>query len=156
MTETEVINHVARLKGLFPRITVEEEDFWDGRLEHFDSAHVATAVARYAEKRSDTIDRPALLELIFNEQRREAQDNRAKIQDEQRMVADDWARIDAVIADCSDQDLGEIKKAALTASRKLNDGAKALLAKMDPRKSKTLKWIIFQYLEQAKQCSVTN
>lgn len=150
MTKEETIDRVARLKGLFPYMTVEEEDYWADRLEHFDAAHVDKAIGRYADKRSRDIDRPIFLELIYNEQRREVQDKRERIMSDQKMIAADWQKIDAIVQECSDQDLIDLKTAALAMSQKLNEGAKVMLEKMNPRTSKTLRWLIFQYLEHAK------
>ena len=149
MTKSEAIDRVVRLKGLFPYMTVEEEDYWADRLEHFDRNHVDIAIGRYADKKSKDIDRPVFLELIYNEQRREVQDNRNRIIADRKMVAADWDKINAIVLACSDEDLTDLKTAALSMSQKLNDGAKKMLEKMNPRTSKTLRWVIFQYLDHA-------
>ena len=158
MNTFEIADAVSRLKGLFPLTTKEQIDFWADKFEQYPSAAVNKAIDHYADLHSGEVDRPNLVRMIEDYERGDP-DNRRKAavnlveEVRQQRAAEfektqqSWSEIDRTIGALTDEDLADLKATALEQSRKLNDGAKKMLAKMNPRTSKTLRILIVQFLK---------
>ncbi len=92
------------------------------------------------------IESTLLHQLILNElaegERAEMQ-AKAEQQRNEQAIAAEWAEIDQVIGAMSDEELATAKRKVLDETY-MEPAAKALLAKLDPRASATLKGMIYQ------------
>jgi len=140
MNAMEAAHLVAWLKGLFPKMTLEQADFWTDRFLPREVAPVERAVTRYAEQNGEWVDRPKLLALMDAESNwlRQPRFDRVRESERLRREAED---VDKFIAELSESRLAKLKADAL---REIQDPAiRTKLEQADPRRSATLKGIIY-------------
>lgn len=164
MNETESMKEVAHLKGLYPKTTQEQEDFWFMQFLKYPQGAVRSAVLSFAESHGDYADRPGLLTAIQDQVGRptaaqrasavqqEAQARRDAIEQGHSRVRATWKQIDTTIEALTDDELADWKRFAIDHNRAtgvLHDLGAEFIGKLDSRKSRTLKAMIFDAMSSA-------
>lgn len=149
MTKDEAKAAVERMLGAFPQMTPEQVRYWKdqcAKREKWTAAAFEVAFDKYVSRGKPYIETTLLHQLILNElaeANRVELEARANQQRNEQAIAAEWAEIDRVIDAMSDEELATAKREVLDGTY-LEPAAKAMLANLDPRKSATLKGMIYQ------------
>lgn len=148
MTPQEAIEETRHLKGLFSFLSVEEMDWWKGRLQRFESpATVRRAVDRYAEKWTGHVDRGGLIAEIENEIRRHVRPRADPVK--ARAEADaHWAEVDRTLAALDPEQMERLRAVTLSG---LPDASREIMAARDPARSRVLRAAMFERLKRARE-----
>lgn len=143
MSGSEAAELVGRIKGFFPMITQIQEDFFYERFLTREYTPTSRAIDRYAELRSDMVDRAQLMLLIDVETRRLAGNAAAMEQRRStQKLREEVAAIDRFIERLPASELDRLKREVLAG---LPEGyVRSRLEKADPRHSATLKGLIYE------------
>ena len=153
MTIQESCAEVGYLKGLFPGLSKEQEDFWCDVFIRFKQCAVRASIKILAENCGDFVNRPMLLDLIesrsyplSDRRKREAAESlkRREIEEKERQrAAVEQARIDLALAPYS-AEIEELKTVALL---NLPADTAQFFARHDPRKNPVVKMLLVQHLK---------
>ena len=157
MVPTEAIEEVARLKGLFPGITQDQEDFWFERFKEYPRPAVRRAVDELAKDSGDFVDRPRLLGLIRQKvggagaearaeaARQEAAAKAERIRRETEAAAKEAAEVERLAGDLGETGYRESVAGALA---QLPESSREFFARRDPARNPVLKAVVYQTLKQ--------
>ncbi len=154
MDKLQAANEVGYLKSLFPKMPMEQSDFWTDVFLKYDQWLIHTAINALAETPGEFVDRTKLLNLIkfyvepaTTEQQRVAQAKAEQAAHEKAREEEICGRDRSFIPvanaffGLSDEKLEELKNAVLA---NVKPETAAVLKLSDPRTGKALRYLMAQ------------